>query len=386
MSTCPVEIAQALVRIPSVNVAYDADSPGAAPVFAWIEAWAAERGIPTERHSFGDAGLENLVLTLENGSGPHFLLNGHCDTVSVAGMTIEPWSGELRDGRLWGRGSADMKGPVAAMLATLVRLQESRDSWRGRVTAAFTPDEEVATAGIRALMTQLPKPDFALVGEPSQMKPVKGCKGGLRFTLRCFGRAAHSSRPTMGRSAIVAMAEAILALQEYFEKVLGSTHLPGFGPCTGSIGTIKGGSGINIVPDECAIQIDIRLIPGQEPMAVYAALQEWFHARFPEVEEADGGKGIRWAFELLHTDIAFELPQEHAFTTTVCGLTKSREATIAFYCCDASKVAAAGVPCLILGPGDIAEAHTARESIGVEELQQGVEVYLEVVRNYLKPH
>jgi len=181
----------------------------------------------------------------------------------------------------------------------------------------------------------------------------------------------------------VAMAGAILALQEYFEKVLGSTHLPGFGPCTGSIGTIEGGSGINIVPDACAIRIDIRLIPGQEPLEVYAAMQEWFHARFPEVAEADGGRGIRWAFELLHTDIAFELPQEHPFTLAIGDLTGSPEASVAFYCCDASKIAATGVPCLVLGPGDIAEAHTARESIGVAELEHGVEVYLEVVRRFL---
>ena len=380
MSENPVAITQALVQIRSVNAGYDPSSPGAAPVFDWIEAWARERGFAVERYPV-PGGMQNLVLRIDNGPGLHLLFNGHCDTVSVEGMTIDPFSGEIRnDGegeRLWGRGACDMKGSVAAMLVAAHRLLQDRDSWRGTLTLGFTPDEEVATAGIRALMTEIPRPDFAIVGEPSCLKPVRGCKGGLRFALRCHGVAAHSSRPERGRSAIGAMARAILALNDYFANVLGAITRPQFGSSTGSIGLISGGTGINIVPDECTIKVDIRLVPGQCPDETYDALQAWFHREFPD------GDGIRWVFELIHKDPAFEIAPDHPFTKLAGEVTGVTDPEVAFYCCDASKIAAVGVPCLILGAGDIAQAHTANEFIDVAQIEQGVEVYERIARKIL---
>lgn len=381
MSESAVEIAKTLVQIRSVNAGYDPASPGAAPVFDWIETWAKERGFAVERYPVPGGNLQNLVLRIENGPGAHLLFNGHCDTVSVEGMTIDPFAGEIRQDaevhRLWGRGACDMKGSVAAMLVAAHRLAQDKGSWKGTLTLGFTPDEEVATAGIRSLMTQIPRPDCAIVGEPSCLKPIRGCKGGLRFTLRCYGVAAHSSRPERGRSAIVAMARAVLALNDYFATVLGAITRPQFGSSTGSIGIISGGTGINIVPDECAIQVDIRLVPGQCPDETYDALQAWFHQQFPAQD------GIRWAFELIHKDPAFEIAPDHPFTRLVAGLTDTAEPEVAFYCCDASKIAAVGVPCLILGAGDIAQAHTANEFIDVAQIEEGVNVYEKVARAVL---
>ncbi len=373
-----VALTQTLVRIPSVNTNYDPASPGAHPVGVHIEAWAKERGFEVERFPVPGE-MENLVLRLTNGEGPHLLYNGHIDTVSIAGMTEEPFSAELRDGKLWGRGSCDMKGPVAAMLIAAEQLNATRESWRGTLTLAFTPDEEAGTAGIRALVTQIPRPDFAVVGEPSSLKPLRGCKGSIRFILRAHGRAAHSSRPERGRSAIVAMARAILALQDYFRDTLGNIQRPQFGPSTGSIGLISGGTGINIVPAECAIRIDIRLIPGQDPDKTLADLQNWFTQAVPEEE------GIHFSFEVLALDPSFEIDNDHLLTRTVCELTDTEAPDVAFFCCDASKIAAVGIPVLILGPGDIAQAHTAAEFVEISQLEQGVETYVALARRLLAP-
>jgi len=363
-------IARTLVAIPSVNPVYDPASPGTPAMIAQVARFGEENGFEVTRFPV-PGGLENLVLRLENGPGPHLLYNGHLDTVSVEGMTIDPFGAEIREGRLWGRGSTDMKGPVAAMLSAAGRLREQRDRWRGTLTLGFTPDEEVASNGIRALITQIPRPDFAIVGEPSGLAPIRGCKGGARLTLTAHGLAAHSSRPQLGRSAVVAMSRAVLALEGYFERVLGAIRRPRFGPSTGSIGLIRGGSGINIVPETCTIHIDIRLIPGQDPQKTIDDLERWFRGEFPE-----GAEGIRWTFNLLRFDPPFEIAPDHPFTRLVCDtLGYAEEPDVAFYCCDASKIAAIGVPCLILGPGEIAQAHTADEFLALDALHRGVELY-----------
>lgn len=370
-----VELTQTLVRMQSVNPAYDPASPGTPPVIDYVAEWGAERGFEVERHPVV-GGLENLVLRLSNGPGRHLLFNGHFDTVSVAGMEGDPFGAEIRDGKLWGRGACDMKGPIAAMLVAAEHLAEQKDQWRGTLTLGFTPDEEVATAGIRALLGQIARPDAAIVGEPTLLKPLRGCKGGIRFAFRCYGKAAHSSRPEQGRNAVVAMAKAILALNDYFTTELGAVRRPQFGPSTGSIGIVAGGSGINIVPDECTIHVDIRLVPGQDPQETLAHLKAMLQSRFPD------GDGYRWSFELLHLDPAFEIAQDHPFTQAVKALTGTEEAEVAFFCCDASKIADIGIPCLILGPGDIAQAHTATEFVALDQLEAGVETYVALARDF----
>ena len=185
------DIAQALVRIPSVNPAYDPASPGEGAVVDWLEQWGHDNGLESVRQPCLE-GRDNINFTLRRGEGPHLLFNGHTDTVSVAGMTIDPYGGEIRGGRLWGRGATDMKGPLAAMLATLLRFRE-RDDWSGAFTVSCVVDEEYKYRGILSLLDTNESWDFAVVGEPTGLKVVRGCKGSCRFTVHTDGRAAHSS-------------------------------------------------------------------------------------------------------------------------------------------------------------------------------------------------
>lgn len=372
------ETTQDLVRIASVNPAYDPSSPGEEGMTKWLLDWAEAHGVEALTQTVLP-GRQNVIFRLPNGAdSPHLLLNGHTDTVSVDAMTIDPFGGDLRGGRIWGRGSCDMKGPLAAMLHTLLALKADPAGWRGTVTFACVVDEEVGFTGIRHfLQTTAETFDFAIVGEPTRFQVVRGCKGCLRFDLRAHGVAAHSSTPEKGVSAISAMAGAVVAMDRYFAETLAAIRHPALGCSTGSVGLIRGGSGVNIVPDFCAVSVDVRLVPGQCWEETYRGIQE--------VVKRDH-RGIRWEFDSSPlADPPFCLDDEDPFVRTVRASLGGKESEVVNFSCDASKIAAAGIPCIVLGPGDIARAHTADESIAVDELENGLADYLQISKNLLAP-
>lgn len=366
----PVEIAQALVRIPSVNPIYDPQSPGEGEVAKWVADWGRAHGFETRVQPVLE-GRSNVILRLRNGADhPHILFNGHTDTVGVAGMNVPPFGAEVRDGRLWGRGSADMKGPLACMLAAAAQLRQQPETWQGTLTLGCVVDEEYRFRGTLALMEQLDPPDFAVVGEPTSLRVVRGCKGCLRFAVRAHGRAAHSAHPERGRSAIVAMARAILELNSFFDERLARVEHPEFGCSTGSIGLIEGGTGINIVPEYCVIQVDVRLLPSQDADETYQNIQTDLRARLASV------KDVEWAFDTPSViDSGYEIPADNQLVRQACAISGGGKPEVAFYSCDASKIAGKSVPCIVLGPGDIAVAHTASESIALAELHAATEIY-----------
>lgn len=378
-STSALSIARSLVGIPSVNPAYEPHGRGERDVASWIAEWGRSHGIETVTQPVLD-GRDNVVLRIRNGADhPHLLFNGHMDTVGVEGMTIPPFAPRVHDGRLAGRGAADMKGPLAAMLAAAARLDGDRGGWRGTLTVGCVVDEEFHYRGILALLDGYVPPDFAVVGEPTSLRVVRGCKGCLRFAIVARGRAAHSSRPELGKNAIVAMAGAVSALERFFHGPLADHRSEHFGPCTGSIGLIEGGSGINVVPENCRIQVDVRLLPDQHPIETHAEIEAAVRRALPE------DAGIEWVFEPpLLTDQGYELPAESELVRRACAVAGSSP-EVAFFSCDASKIAARGVPCIVLGPGDIAAAHTADESIAVDDLDVAADLYTRIAISLMPP-
>jgi len=379
--TTAVDLAQALVRLPSVNPNYDSSSAGEGMVTDWIATWGRANGFSVQRQPVLQ-GRENVLLQLRNGTDhPHFMLNGHTDTVGVGGMTIAPFGGEVREGRLWGRGTSDMKGPLACMLAAALRLKNTPNSWRGTLTVACMADEEFRFRGVTAMLEQLkPLPDFAVVGEPTRLRVVRGCKGCLRFTIHALGRAAHSSKPHEGRSAVVAMAHAILDLEQHFATRLTQITSPGFGTSTGSIGLISGGTGVNIVPEHCAIQVDIRLLPGQDWRETYREIQARLRERCQQVPE------VSWQFDDPSVvDQSFEFSPKHPLVKTASAVLGQPEPDVVFFSCDASKIAARGVPVIVLGPGDIAQAHTVDEYIALGDLEAGTDAYARLAQALMPP-
>lgn len=375
--TSPLEIAQRLVQIPSVNPSYDPDSPGEKNVADWIVEWGREHQFQCTTQSVTPNRF-NVILLLDSGRpGPHLMFNGHTDTVGVEGMTIDPFAGEIFDGRLYGRGAADMKGPLACMMAALLRLKHSK-SWTGKVSLSAVVDEEYRFIGIRKLLSESDPIDFAIVGEPTILHVIRGCKGCLRFEITTHGKAAHSSRPSEGASAITAMARLIPELEGFFARRLESITWPEFGSSTGSIGLIRGGTGVNIVPDQCEIQVDVRLLPRQDGYVIHREINDLITT----VSLPPGTRAELSVPGLV--DPAFELSADHPLVQTLLDTLQQPKASVAWFSCDASKIAASGIPCVVLGPGSIQEAHTARESIGLDDLENGTEAYVRIAEALLE--
>jgi succinyl-diaminopimelate desuccinylase len=299
-------------------------------------------------------------------SKPRVLFAPHTDTVSVAGMTIDPFAAELRDGKIWGRGATDTKGSMAAMLFALRECRDILPGLSHEIWFAGLMGEEAGQQGARALSAR-ERFDFAIVGEPTQLQIVHTHKGSVWLTLRARGRAAHASMPQNGENAIEKIMDALEILRRELSADFASQWDETLGAPTFSIGTIHGGSKINIVPDLCEARVDIRTIPGQD----LAPLLDWLAKRFPglEIERRTSG--------YLRTDPAHPL----VGLLESCG---SHRAGAAWFC-DAAVLSAAGTPAVALGPGSMEQAHTADEWISVAELEAGVAFFKQLLQSLKLP-
>jgi acetylornithine deacetylase ArgE len=373
-------IARDLVRIGSVNPmgrSIGGPSVGEERLTGWLEAFLLGIGARCRRQPVSP-GRDNLVAELSwPGAGRPVLLAAHQDTVPVDGMTVPPFDGEVRDGRLYGRGACDVKGGMAAMLAAMERLASERPRGAASVAAAFTVDEESGFTGVRRLARDLPAgAAFAVVAEPTRLEVVVAHKGLVRWRIRTLGRSCHSARPSDGVNAVYRMAPVLAALEGYAAGLSAgpSHHL--LGSPTLSVGVIRGGTSVNTVPGSCEIEIDRRLLPGEDPVFAVDHCRRFLLEHLPgsdlEIEPA-------WI-----TDIALDTPIDaEVVQVSLAAVRKVRgraEPAGVPYGTDASKLAEAGLPSVVLGPGDIGQAHTVDEWIEVSELERAVEVYVELVK------
>ena len=359
------DIASQLVRIPSVNPDGDPGTPqtGEAACAEWLAAFLTAAGAEAELREVLP-GRPNLVARFPSDSTgkPKILFAPHTDTVSVAGMTVDPFAGEIRDGRLFGRGATDTKGPMASMLHALIEAAPIIPSLPYEIWFAGLMGEEAGQHGAKALSAQ---EDFAFViaGEPTDLHVVYTHKGSAWLTLRTTGRAAHASKPGAGVNAIYKMCDALDAIRRELVPAFAQHNDPVLGHPTASVGTIAGGSKINIVPDSCSAGVDLRTIPGQDLSLVEKILR----AHVPDIE-------ISMAVsQPLFTDP--EHPLIHALQRCGAGLAGAP------WFCDAAVFAANGSPAIAMGPGSIAQAHTCDEFISVHELEKGAEFFLGFLRS-----
>ena len=332
-------------------------------------------------------GRENLLASLEGEPGPAHggalvLLDAHQDTVPADGMTIEPFTPRIEDGRLYGRGACDTKGGMAAMIGALVRLARERPAPRPTVVLAFPVDEEHGFSGVKTLTRLwsdgaagqglLPRrPDAAVVAEPTSLGIVVAHKGVVRWRCHARGRAAHAAAPSSGENAIYRMAHLLAALESYADRLaLQSTH-PRCGGATLNVGTIRGGVSVNTVPDCCTIEIDRRLIPGESPgearRAAVAVLAEQGFAA-PRIDHDPP-----WMDAPALTDEA-NGPLAEALAAGVRGVEGEAVVEGVPYATDAAWLAAAGVPAVVFGPGSIAQAHTRDEWIELAQVERAAEI------------
>ena len=368
-----VDLARELVAIPSINPMGrdDLTTTGELALAEHVAQFLRSIGAEPQM-SWPQPDRPNLWAFLNLGAPETILFEAHLDTVPVDNMTIDPFAAEVREGRLWGRGACDTKGPMAAMLWAMAQ-SVGRDCCGHNVLFCAVMDEEYQFTGVKHLLQNLPESElhkvvFAIIAEPTNLRPVTAHKGVVRWNAVTRGKSAHSSTPQLGDNALYKMARAVSALQKHADALCQSSQHPLLGAPTLSVGTLQGGTAVNVVPDFAIAQIDRRLIPGEDPAEVTHALRALLKPFDAELSEP------------IMQAPAFEISNAHAAVQAT--LAAARLAGVAApaplavnYATDAAFYPAHNLPAVVFGPGDIAQAHTKDEWIDLEELARGGRAY-----------
>jgi acetylornithine deacetylase/succinyl-diaminopimelate desuccinylase-like protein len=357
-----VDLCQALVQIPSENPSGSPASHGEEAIARFVGEFLESLGAEVEFEEIGP-GRPNVygLWPVPPGTNQRILFAPHLDTVTVDGMTIDPFLAQLLDGKLYGRGTSDTKGSMAAMLWAL----KSVDLSKLNVAVGFAglADEEFEQLGAQACAARK-MADFAIVGEPTNLDVVYTHKGTAWIEIETRGKSVHASLPETGINAIDRMMDTLKILHERFLQICPVEPDPVLGKPTLSTGRIRGGAKINVVPDRCYAEIDIRILPGQESMAI--AVAEFFKQH-----------QVPAFVTSIKTSAPLYTSPDNPFITNF--ITLGSKLTGATWFCDAAFFALENTPAIAIGPGSIAQAHTADEFIEVAELERGAEFFT----NYL---
>ena len=361
-----------LIALPSVNpgfLAAGADAPrharpgrfyGEKNVADFLAATAAAAGLEVEFQPVLPDRSNLLVRLVPRGGVQRtVLLAPHLDTVDAEDAQFTP---QWKRGRLYGRGSCDTKGSVAAMLTALCELAESpARPQTTQIVFAGLIDEEHAQAGSRALAAGGFRADLAIVGEPTRLQVLTAHKGSLWLRLETKGRAAHGATPQLGRNAVHEMARVVDVLESEYAAQLRHRRHPLLGAATVNVGQINGGTQPNIVPAACAITVDRRTLPGETDGAVTREIGALLRRR-------------RLRARIVNTKIApapaLETDPRLPLVRQFLAAAGQTAAAGAQYFCDAAVLAAAGIPAVVFGPGDIAQAHTVDEWIAPAQVER----------------
>jgi acetylornithine deacetylase/succinyl-diaminopimelate desuccinylase family protein len=364
-----VDLTTALVRAAGQN-----PPGGEAATVRILGAAATELGLDVAETAV-EPGRNNVCITLEGGRGPGLLLLGHTDVVPVGdGWTTDPFGGAVRDGRIYGRGASDMKGGLAAALTALGALRGAGLS--GPVELAALVDEEETGKGIRAYVESVQRPLLGCVtAEPTDLQTIIGARGASYARIEVHGKACHAGNPDDGANAIYGAAAVVAEIERMHAELAQRPH-PLLGPATWSVGQIHGGAGGSIVPAECVVVADRRLLPGESPESVLDGLRE-------RVE------GLRLGNRGLTVDVAMPMEMPAFQTPADSELALAADTALADVggprlplggwtaACDGGFVARdLGIPVVVLGPGSATgQAHRADESVAIEELIVAARAY-----------
>ncbi len=417
----PVELLQKLIEIPSINpMGRDMRGPqlGEGRLTDFLQLQCERLGLPWLRQRV-HPGRDNL-LALWPGNPPveeggEFLLwDVHQDTVAADRMTIDPFAADQRDGKIFGRGACDDKGPMAAMLAAISRLAEPSvdPSPQGRgagfsptIVIAFTVNEECGFTGVRSLCDlwncagvsaadivggnisptkMFPRPaDAAIVAEPTSLDVVVAHQGVVRWRCHTIGRAAHTSRPDAGINAIYAMAEIVQAVERYHAELQKKAPIHSLcGRPSVCVSTMHGGVGVNTVPERATIEVDRRLAPEERPESAYDDLVRHvaehtseIHCRVEHDPPFMQSSGLS---EKRNQRLALGMAR------VVHELGRRSELVGVPYATDAAAIASAGLPAIVFGPGSISQAHTADEFITVDQLCAATDIFYRIAHDGLR--
>lgn len=344
------------------------------PLIEFVEDYLARHGVASRRVADGTGDKANLYATIGPPDRPGVMLSGHTDTVPVTGQDwrFEPFRLTADGERLYGRGTADMKGFLAAVLAAVPALAAA--DLAVPVHLAFSHDEEVGCVGVRTLLTDLARqplrPAACLVGEPTSMRVASAHKGKLAVRLHVRGKACHSGLAPAGVNAIHAAARLAARVEDMaaakaadgpFDARFTVPHT------TLQVGRIEGGTALNIVPQDCRLELEIRNVPDDDPEALLAELMRLATSLEAGMRATDPGAGIR--LERLHGYPGLSMPDDHALLGFLLSLLDEPERERIGYGAEAGLFRRElGIPTLVCGPGSMAQGHQPDEFVEREQL------------------
>ena len=377
-----IALAQRLVRIPSIT------GKEGLEISTVMADWLREAGIDSGLQVVGE-GRANVHGAIVGGPGPRVLLNGHLDTKPGDSMTIDPYSGEIVDGRMYGRGSCDMKGPVAALMIAMKAIAASGVKLNGTLIFGSEVGEDGGGWKIGELLDGPGACDVGICAEPTKMQVHVGCRGTLPLRVRVLGKATHTGTAYKGVNAILKMCKVIPTVYALpcFQRV---DPLWERSPVNAMI--ISGGGKVTAsVPDECTVQFDIRLnpdLPPEEARSAIEGLFEQLRADDPELRiESEIGwterSNMRRAIPARHLP-----PSDPLVGTVVAAIeeaTGERPPLAGFPGgCSTGVMIERGIKSVVFGPGDLEQAHTVDEWVDVEQLYQAAKAYVAIAYRLLK--
>ena len=374
MTSKTAQLLRELIAIPSVNPAFlPPGDPyaGEKRLGGFVASIARRAGLDVKFQTVHPDRANVIVRLSPRGKVKHRVaLVPHLDTVGGPEVPGKLFSPRIEKGRLYGRGACDTKGSIAVMLSALVQM---RPRLHTEITLAALIDEEYLQAGSRALAAATDfRADLAIIGEPTRLKVVTAHKGAVWLHVETHGRAAHGARPELGDNAVYEMAKIVTILEtEYPKRYLRQRH-PLLGKPTLSVGSIRGGSQPNIVPAHCIISVDRRTIPGETDQTVITGLRSLLRER-----------GVSASVTKIHgvpcpaLDTSPRLPLVRGFLRAAH---QAQPAGVVFFSY-AAILASGGIPSVLFGPGDIAQAHTADEWVPVAHLDRGRDILVRFLQS-----
>lgn len=374
-----VALTRALVQIDSRNPTLSADGPGernmALALGRVLEKW----GFSVE---VGDSDRPNLIARIGPRDTPAIMFAGHLDTVGVEGMTHDPFSGDIKDGRLYGRGSCDMKSGLAAMcVAALAASMKAESSATRQIVIAAVTDEEYESLGMRAMLDSGVRAEYAILTEPTRLAICPAHRGFVWSEIEFTGRAAHGSRWDIGIDAIRHAGLVLTGVDDLDAGELQNRTHPLLGRGSIHASTIVGGIGMSTYPDKCILRIERRTIPGEsadDSLTELRSICDQVRARRPDLDAT-----VRLIAAQEPSDVQVDAPVVRALVKALEGeqLPAPVEGLSAWT--DAALLNAAGIPAVCFGPGDIALAHAAEEFVPVDEIEKATRVLTRVAFDWM---
>jgi len=344
-----------------------------------IAAHFADHGVDCQLDRWENNRANVVAHVKSTGERPALYFVCHLDVVSPG---EEPWhhdpfEAHEANGKIYGRGTADMKGGTAAAVGAICETLKAGVELKGDILFAATAGEETDSVGIIRLMQNaaaLPPAAGVIIPEPTDLAVVTAHRGLLWLEITTKGKAVHSSMPERGVNAIMAMNQVLDALEGY--EITYAPH-PMLGACSLSVNMIAGGEAMNIVPEQCVMGVDIRTLPGQNHGAILSDIEQLLAQLRAENRRFDGTLSVDRSVEALETDA------ECPFVQTFCSAVDVDLVNAVGFTTDAPHLASLGAPIIIYGPGKSSQCHQVNEHLAVDDLQQATDVFKGVIRTFL---